>query len=295
MSKYSEKLLAGIAPTDQDWVEHLQEAHRIAPSMTPHAFASYRTSDGLNSYDVLARSLSSLRVADPVVVDLACGDGFLLHSLLTKLSAASCVVGIDMSDRELEIARASFTDPRVSFENAQAQAIPVPDKSADAILCHMAFMLMLPVEPVVSEIARVLKPGGIFSAVIGGPRGGGKGHWGEIQKAMSDFMISRHPTLKEARSGDPRIQTEAGIAELFRRDLGFSRVEAFEGIELDVRVDAAELWDFVKDTYWVGMLPVGEKAELRELLDAVVAKNADPTGKVRFAYPMRKFTCWMGN
>ncbi len=53
---------------------------------------------------------------------------------------------------------------------AEAQKIPLGDASADAVLCHMALMLMLPIEPVIGEIHRVLAPGGIFAAVSGTPK-----------------------------------------------------------------------------------------------------------------------------
>jgi hypothetical protein len=46
MSDFSKKLLSGQLPTDADWMEHLIEAHKIAPSMTPQAFAPHKTKEG---------------------------------------------------------------------------------------------------------------------------------------------------------------------------------------------------------------------------------------------------------
>jgi ubiquinone/menaquinone biosynthesis C-methylase UbiE len=41
-----------------------------------------------------------------------------------------------------------------------AQALPVTAESVDVVLCHAALMLMVPVAPVVAELARVLRSGG---------------------------------------------------------------------------------------------------------------------------------------
>ena len=71
--------------------------------------------------------------------------------------------GLGLRDGELAAAKSRFHDDRVTFHQAKAQAIPLPDASVDYVLCHMAFMLMDSIEEVISEIKRVLKPGGKFS------------------------------------------------------------------------------------------------------------------------------------
>lgn len=81
MSTFWNKIESGRAPTEADWSEHLIEAHRGAPSMTPRAFAAHRTKDGLTSYEFLARQIAG-RGADMTVVDLACGDGYLAPFVL---------------------------------------------------------------------------------------------------------------------------------------------------------------------------------------------------------------------
>ncbi len=159
MTRFFEKLRQGETPSAEDWNEHLREAHRLAPSMTPKAFAALSTADGKNSYEILAETLSPRLPSRAQIVDLACGDGYLTPFLLRRLGADGRVLGVDISEGELNVARQVCTDPRVSFELAPAEKLPLRDASVDQIVCHMAFMLMLPVEPVVAEIARVLKHG----------------------------------------------------------------------------------------------------------------------------------------
>ena len=128
------KFLEGKFLTEDDWSEHLKEAHRIAPSMTPHAFASYTTVEGKNSYELLVEKIPD-HLAHPVqVVDLACGDGFLVPYLLLRLGKTSRVLGVDMSEGEIHIAMKSIVDSRVSFHLAAAQNLPGVDHSTDFIV-----------------------------------------------------------------------------------------------------------------------------------------------------------------
>jgi SAM-dependent methyltransferase len=163
--KFAEKFLSGIRPTPQDWEEYLIEAHRDEPAMTSQHYKNGRTSEGLTSYETLAQALKFLS-KDPShlkVVDLACGEGYLLNALTNVKS----VVGVDMSEDGLALARKNAGGRAgADYICARAQDLPFGTASIDAVLCHMAFMLMTPVEPVVREISRVLKPGGIFSFVV---------------------------------------------------------------------------------------------------------------------------------
>ncbi|MBI3543204.1 MAG: methyltransferase domain-containing protein, partial [Deltaproteobacteria bacterium] len=145
MSKFSEKILRGEVPADHEWAEHLIEAHKEAPSMTPNAFAPYRTAEGITSYELLARTLDGLAARpDATVLDLACGDGYLVPFILEHAGPRASVVGVDMSEGELAVARATRAREGVRFVNGRAQELPLADASIDAAVCHMAFMLMLP-------------------------------------------------------------------------------------------------------------------------------------------------------
>jgi len=49
---------------------------------------------------------------------------------------------------------------------ADAAALAVADGCAGSVVCSMALMLVQPLEKVVSEVARVLRPGGVFVALM---------------------------------------------------------------------------------------------------------------------------------
>jgi ubiquinone/menaquinone biosynthesis C-methylase UbiE len=221
MSRFSEKIFRGEAPTPAEWREHLLEVHRHAPSMTPQAFAAHKTADGIDSYALLAGDLQPTPASPVTVLDLACGDGHLIPLLLERMPGDGTAIGVDMSDAELAAARRTIADPRVRLVQASAQSLPVGDESIDHVFCHLAFMLMTPIEPVVSELARVIKPGGRFSAIVDDPRRG-EGLWGEIMETTYRHVVGRYPAARQASSGDLRVHSEQGIESLFRQEQGFA-------------------------------------------------------------------------
>lgn len=286
MSKFADKIRQGELPDADDWAEHLREAHAIAPSMTPHSYGLYRTADGKSSYGILADQVEPRPGAR--LVDLACGDGHLIPLLLAKLDSASRVAGVDMSPGELDVARRDLSDPRVYLHLATAQSLPLETGSVDHVLCHMAFMLMLPIEPVILELGRVLKPGGKFSAVIGSRAD--TGLFDEIRQTTFRYIDSRYPKVRESRSGDPRVSSAEGLSELFCAPGVFHPLEEIREFSLIARTAPEGIWDFMKNMYFVAMLPEHERLELRNELVSLGARQADPSGHVTFRLPMKCFT-----
>ncbi|MDZ4662015.1 MAG: class I SAM-dependent methyltransferase [Pseudomonadota bacterium] len=289
ISECARKIFNGETPSDDEWSNHLISVHRLVPSMTPNAFAGFQTRAGLNSYEVLADTIGKLADQELRVLDLGCGDGHLIGYFLPQLASGSQVLGIDISDAELEIARASYREPLVSFINAKAQSLPVEDASQDVILCHMAFVLMRPIESVVKEISRVLKPGGVFSAVTGNPRSR-QVFWGEVQGFIFEFIDSRFPKVREANWSDGRVNTEDGLKTLFSKQLEFSQKIEREDIELQIEGSPENVWQITKDMYLTGMLPVEQKRELEIALKSFVEKHPLVSKGQSFGFPLSKFT-----
>jgi SAM-dependent methyltransferase len=281
MSTFAKKILSHILPSDSDWVDHLIEAHKVAPSMTPQAYAPHKTKTGKNSYEILADSLTEKH---STVLDLACGDGHLIQYLLPKLGQNAKIHAVDMSNGELDIAKATYKDPRIQFYEAKAQGLPLEDRSVDLALSHMAFMLMIPLEPVVSELARTIKPGGKFAAVIGGNTQS-QNKEADIRKILRGF-ISHYPKFREVRWGDPRLESEDGMREIFK---GTFTLENIRPIELLVDIAPEAIWDWVKDLYPVAILPEQEKAALKVELTAFAKANASEN-RFQFESSMRMIT-----
>ena len=282
-TRFREKLLQGQETDDGDWTEHLRIAHEEVSSMTPPVF-SHRTLAGQNSYQILAEAVTS--TAPLHVLDLACGDGFLLQSVLPRLHAASQVTGVDMVATDIDRARKNYPDSRVGFLCERAQELSLPSASVDVVLCHMALMLMRPIDPVVAQLTRVLKPGGRLAAVIGGDRTP-DALSGKVARLMVAFLKRHFPNLGELRLGDARVDSVSGLRSLF--STGFANDLRVHDFTIEVKGDREAIWAFYKDMYLVGLAPPELKPALRAEIEGLLAPSFDAQGRIVLEYPMRKF------
>lgn len=98
------------------------------------------------------------------LLDVACGTGRFLGQAAQAFPAMR-MTGIDLSAAYLDEARRHLADRRtITLLEGNAEALPLPDASQDAVTCIFLFH-ELPQDvrrAVTAEIARVLKPGGVF-------------------------------------------------------------------------------------------------------------------------------------
>jgi demethylmenaquinone methyltransferase/2-methoxy-6-polyprenyl-1,4-benzoquinol methylase len=98
------------------------------------------------------------------VLDVATGTGAQARAFAEK---AWEVVGVDLSEAMLRVARRKSTAPNLRFEHADATALPFPDGSFDVASISLALHEMPEsVRPqVLAELKRVTKPGGAVALV----------------------------------------------------------------------------------------------------------------------------------
>lgn len=89
------------------------------------------------------------------VLDAACGTGRYSTMLADH---GHDVIGVDQSGAMLEIARTKL--PSADFREGDLTALPLPDRSVDAVVCALALVHVPKVASVLGEFARVLRPGG---------------------------------------------------------------------------------------------------------------------------------------
>lgn len=97
------------------------------------------------------------------VLDVACGEGVLSR----RLGALGVnAFGVDASERLIEAARRA-RGARVEYAVGDARALSgVTRGPFDAAACVMALMNIEPLSPVLSGVASLLKPGGVFVGVV---------------------------------------------------------------------------------------------------------------------------------
>jgi ubiquinone/menaquinone biosynthesis C-methylase UbiE len=99
------------------------------------------------------------------VLDIATGGG---HTALAFAKAGAYVTATDLTPTMLETAKAFITSQgvdTVTFQEASAEALPFEDKSFDIVACRIAAHHFAEPKKFVTEVARVLKPAGIFLLV----------------------------------------------------------------------------------------------------------------------------------
>ena len=291
MSQFIAKLLAGAATSDAEWNQFLRDAHHATPGVTPRCTGSLRTSDGLSSYELLADTLKHVHPAPRStlgVLDLACGDGYLIELCVKQLGRGARITGVDMSPEELDRARYRLHGSDVTFLLEEAQHLSLADSSFDAALCHLAFMLMRPLEPVVAEIARVLKPGGLFAAVVN-RREGPDALYTMVRAELRRFLQEEFPQMRDYAIGDPRVNSRTGLEELFSSGKGFTgRVDLDDFDVVVVKGSPHEMWaHWEESNYIIRSLDTDRKQKLGSRLKDLFSDYARIQGSVKMGFPMR--------
>ena len=102
------------------------------------------------------------------VLDLACGSGIYSRPLARAIPRGR-VVGLDLSPAMLRHARRLAARERAAnvwFARGDAQRLPFPAARFDLVNCCGALHLFPDARAALAEIARVLRPGGCFTASV---------------------------------------------------------------------------------------------------------------------------------
>ena len=99
------------------------------------------------------------------VLDVGCGTGSLSFTLPEIANVAS-VTGVDLTESFVEFARGRNTDPRISFRQADARALPFEDNSFDRAFSMLVLQFIPDSARVVAEMRRVVRPGSTVTAAV---------------------------------------------------------------------------------------------------------------------------------
>ena len=269
---YLAKVRRGERPTPEEALDFLRAWHAAHPVSTARKVSTWLLPDGRTSYDLLASCVPA--GADAAVVDLACGDGLLSRLLAARLGPRAHVLGLDASEEELVYARARGVPPQVTFSRELASAMSPATGSVDAVLCHWALMLFVPLEPVVAEIARVLALGGTFAAVV-------PAMWSvrrlspELQALVDELRAADIPGFPDLGLGDRRFATE-GAQAFFHRAAGYDEpVDVTTHRAISSREIATLIASF-HDVYWFDLLREESQARLLDEAARLLAHLPDP-------------------
>ena len=168
----------------------------------------------------LARRLSAL---DPErVLETAAGTGIVTRALNGSLAPDASIVATDLNQPMLDHAAERVSSHRVSWQKADALALPFPDATFDVVVCQFGAMFFPDKQKAYGEARRVLKPGGRFIFSV----------WDRIEhNEFTDLVVTAvadlfpdDPPRFLARTPHGYHDRDAVVAEL--RSAGFANVAA---------------------------------------------------------------------
>jgi malonyl-CoA O-methyltransferase len=135
-----------------------------------------RASAGYDAAAVLAarlredmvRRLEWVAFVPETVLDLGCGTGHGAEALAARWPRAR-VIALDASPAMLAEASRRDGAARIELRLAEAESIPLPDASVDLVFSNLLLPWCEDIDAVFAEVARVLKPRGLFTFTTFGP------------------------------------------------------------------------------------------------------------------------------
>lgn len=203
-------------------------------------------------------------------VDVGCGNGAFTQ-LIAERHAPSKIDGIDPSEPQLAYARTRPGAAMAAFHQGDAMALPFPDRSFDVAV--MALVIFFVPEPSkgVSEMVRVVSPGGTVAAYAWDMEGGGF----PLQPIVGELLKMGHTPSTAPRADASRLDVmgslwaDAGLVDVETRSIDVTRIfEDFEDFwsasSAGPSVSAA-----------VGAMTPQEVAELQSRVRAGLLEGAD--------------------
>lgn len=179
------------------------------------------------------------------VLELGCGNGALWQGRMEQLPPGLSLTLTDFSPGMVEVSRQSLGRyPFVSFAVADIAALPYPDASFDRVIAnHMLYHV--PDRPrALSQVRRVLRPGGLFYASTNGTGG--------MPAFLHQTLQALDPSLDLFGEAHLPFTLENGNAQLTQSFTQVQRRVYENAVEI---TDSRDLADYILSSTSVSDLP----------------------------------------
>lgn len=117
------------------------------------------------------------------VLDLGCGTGVIARRLAERVGLMGLVVGLDLSQAMLDVARSLGKHPALQFERGDAQALNLPASHFDYALAARLLMHVSEPHVVLRELGRVVRRRGRLALL--------ERDWGTFAVDHADRIVTR--------------------------------------------------------------------------------------------------------
>ncbi len=98
------------------------------------------------------------------VLDVACGTGVLARKAAERVGPDGSVIGLDLNDGMLAVARKRA--PQIEWRQGKAEALPFEDNAFDAVVSQFGLMFFEDRHAALQEMVRVLRPNGHLAIAV---------------------------------------------------------------------------------------------------------------------------------
>lgn len=198
----------------------------------------------------------------PVALDVACGTGISTFALIKKTGGKGEFHGVDISACMLEVARRSAEArgiKNVRFAKGDAENLDYPDATFDIVISNMSLQFFPDKSRALSEMHRVLKPGGRLAILFGaGPM------FQEVWEVLEKVAARRpeHPGFATAIEEIKAMHIGLEETEDLMEGAGFERTHVYARHRLTYNEPEFIIHDIPYAGCWKVTLPEGALLEV---------------------------------
>ena len=188
------------------------------------------------------------------VLDVACGSGASAIPAAQSVGESGTVLGVDLAERLLELARAKARRlglTNIRFQVGDMERSGCANESFDAVVCVFGIFFLPDMARAVRELWRMVRQGGQLAITTWGPRvfePGASAFWEAVSRERRDLVKAFDPWT--------RIDSPAGLEELLR-------ASGIENANVTPESNLQEL--ATPDDWWTIVLGTGYRSTIEQL------------------------------
>lgn len=170
------------------------------------------------------------------VLDVACGTGIVARLAAARAPSADRVVGLDLNDGMLAVARKLAIEAglTIDWRQGDARALPFADADFDLVLCQQGLQFIPDKRAALHEMRRVLAPGGRLGLnVFGAPS--------RFHVALADGLVKFLDATVANLSLAPFALRDAAALRAALEEAGFREV-SLASANVTRRVEPTQEW-----------------------------------------------------